>query len=55
MGYVACISVNIGNKLAEWWQCFTVAAIIGKHLALDKSILQRCGGSGGVRIEWGMW
>ena len=39
-------------------QCCTVAANIGKHLAFGKSVLQRlwrCGGSGGVRIEWGMW
>ena len=31
---------------------------ICKLLACEKSILQklwRCGGSGGVRIEWGMW
>ena len=33
-------------------------ANIGKLLAFEKSILQRlwrCGGSGGVRIQWGMW
>ena len=35
-----------------------MGANIGKLLALDKLILQRlwrCGGSGGVRIEYGMW
>ena len=58
MGYVVGRSVNICNILAEWWQRCTVAAKIGQHLAFEKSILQRlwrCGGSGGVRIEWGMW
>ena len=35
-----------------------MVANIGKLLAFEKSVLHRlwrCGGSGRVRIQWGMW